>query len=64
VNITTLQNNNNNTIHNKQANNYLHKSRSYIDTLHADKSVEGSLANLQYKAEIEEGEYEKTQQYF
>ena len=57
VNIT-LQNNN--TIHNKQANNYLHKYRSYIDTLHADKSVEGSLANLQYKAEKEESEYEKT----
>ena len=51
---------NNNTIHNKQANNYLNKYRSYIDTLHADKSVEGSLANLQYKSEIEEGEYEKT----
>jgi hypothetical protein len=44
VNITTLQNNN--TIHNKQANDYLNKYRSYIDTLHADKSVEGSLANL------------------
>jgi uncharacterized protein DUF4337 len=57
VNIT-LQNNN--TIHNKQANNYLNKYRSYIDTLHADKSVEGSLANLQYKAEKEESEYEKT----
>jgi hypothetical protein len=57
VNIT-LQNNN--SIHNKQANNYLNKYRSYIDTLHADKSVEGSLANLQYKAEIEEGEYDKT----
>jgi Domain of unknown function (DUF4337) len=57
VNVT-LQNNN--SIHNKQANNYLNKYRSYIDTLHADKSVEGSLANLQYKAEIEEGEYDKT----
>jgi Domain of unknown function (DUF4337) len=57
VNIT-LQNNN--TIHNKQANNYLNKYRSYIDTLHADKSVEGSLANLQYKEQIEESEYEKT----
>src|SRR5919204_6913668 len=44
----------------KQANNYLHKYRSYIDTLHADKSVEGSLANLQYKEQIEESEYEKT----
>jgi hypothetical protein len=50
----------NSTIHNKQANNYLNKYLSYIDTLHADKSVEGSLANLQYKSQIEEGEYEKT----
>ncbi len=51
---------NNNTIHNKQVDNYLNKYRSYIDNLHADKSVEGSLANLQYKSQIEEGEYEKT----
>ncbi len=54
VNIT-LQNNNNNNLSTsdantqKQANNYLHKYRSYIDTLHANRSVEGSLANLQYK---------------
>jgi hypothetical protein len=54
----TLQNNN--TVQNKQANNYLHKYRSYIDTLHADKSVEGSLANLKNKEQIERGEYEKT----
>jgi hypothetical protein len=57
VNIT-LQNNN--TVQNKQGDNYLHKYLSYIDTLHDDKSVEGSLANLQYKSQIEEGEYEKT----
>jgi hypothetical protein len=43
-----------------QNNNYLNKYRSYIDTLHADKSVDGSLANLQYKSQIEEGEYDKT----
>ncbi|MFL6347226.1 MAG: DUF4337 family protein [Nitrososphaeraceae archaeon] len=61
VNIT-LQNNNSSTSYTtqKQANDYLHKYRSYIDTLHADKSVEGSLANLQYKEQIEESEYEKT----
>src|ERR671920_374142 len=45
VNIT-LQNNSSNPLGasttQKQANNYLHKYRSYIDTLHADKSVEGS----------------------
>ena len=52
--------NNNYTITQKQANNYLHKYGSYIDTLHADKSVEGSLANLQYKEQIEQREYEKT----
>ena len=56
VNIS-LQNNNTST--QKQANDYLNKYRSYIDTLHADKSVEGSLANLQYKEQIERGEYEK-----
>jgi hypothetical protein len=61
VNIT-LQNNNSSTSYTtqKQANDYLHKYRSYIDALHTDKSVEGSLANLQYKAELEESEYEKT----
>jgi hypothetical protein len=61
VNIT-LQNNNNTSdaITQKQANNYLHKYKSYIDTLHADKSVEGSLANLKNKEEIEKSEYEKT----
>src|SRR4051812_20100092 len=61
VNIT-LQNNNNtsDTITQKQANNYLHKYKLYIDTLHADKSVEGSLANLKNKEEIEKSEYEKT----
>jgi len=38
----------------------MHKYRSYIDTLHANKSVEGSLANLQYKEQIERNEFEKT----
>jgi hypothetical protein len=55
----TLQNNNNNATHN-QANYYLHKYKSYIDTLHADKSVEGSLANLQHKVEVENNAYEKS----
>jgi hypothetical protein len=50
----------NNTANIKQANNYLNKYKSYIDTLDADKSVEGSLANLQYKSEVENGEYDKT----
>src|SRR5919205_1563490 len=49
VNIS-LQNNNSNPLGvstaQKQAINYLHKYGSYIDTLHADQSVEGSLANL------------------
>jgi Domain of unknown function (DUF4337) len=61
VNIT-LQNNNSTSdaTTQKQANEYLHKYKSYIDTLHADKSVEGSFANLKYKEQIEESEYEKT----
>src|SRR5215212_11306285 len=58
VNITTLQNT---TASQKQAaNNYLHKYRIYIDTLHADRSVEGSLANLKNKEQSEQNEYEKT----
>jgi hypothetical protein len=61
----TLQNQNNNNLSasnaaHKQATYYLHKYKSYIDTLHADKSVEGSLANLRYKAEIENSAYEKS----
>jgi len=32
--------------------------KSYINTLHADKSVEGSLANLKYNEEIENSAYE------
>ena len=64
VNITLQNQNNNNlsasnTAH-KQAIYYLHKYKSYIDTLHADKSVDGSLANLRYKAEIENSAYEKS----
>ena len=58
VNITILQNTT--TAQKQAANNYLQKYRTYIDTLHADKSVEGSLANLKNKEEIEKNEYEKT----
>ena len=36
------------------------KHQSYIDTLHADKSVNGSLANLKYNSESEQGIYEKS----
>jgi Domain of unknown function (DUF4337) len=58
VNITALQNTT--TTQKQAANKYLHKYRTYIDILHADKSVEGSLANLKNKEEIEKSEYEKT----
>ena len=62
VNITLQYNNSGASyaITQKQANDYLHKYRSYIDALLTDKSVEGSLANLQYKAESEESAYEKS----
>jgi hypothetical protein len=55
----TLQNNNVSILDaaHRQGNYYLHK---YIDTLHADKSVEGSLANLRYKLDIENSAYEKS----
>jgi hypothetical protein len=63
VNIT-LQNNNNNfstsDVTHQKANFFLHKYRSYIDTLHANRSVEGSLANLRYKVEAENSAYEKS----
>ena len=63
VNIT-LQNNNNNfstlDVTHNQANFFLHKYRSYIDTLHANRSVEGSLANLRYNVEAENSAYEKS----
>ena len=62
VNIT-LQNNNNNIstsdVTHQKVMNYLHKYRSYIDTLHANKSVEGSLANLRFEVEVENSAYEK-----
>jgi Domain of unknown function (DUF4337) len=59
VNIT-LQNTSDVTAQKQAANRYLHKYRTYINTLHADKSVEGSLANLKNKEQIEQNEYEKT----
>jgi hypothetical protein len=60
VNITLQSNNNtSDAIRQKQANDYLHKYRSEIDTLHADKSVEGSYANLKHKEQAEESEYDK-----
>ena len=36
------------------------KHQSYIDTLHADKKVDGSLANLKYNAENEQKVYEES----
>jgi hypothetical protein len=40
--------------------NPLTKYKSYISVLHANRSVEGSLANLRYKAEVENSTYEKS----
>ena len=60
----TLHNNNHNLstsdVISQQANYYLHKYRSYIDTLHANKTVEGSLANLRSKVELKNSVYEKS----
>jgi len=39
--------------------NPLAKYKSYINMLYADRLVEGSLANLRYKAEVENSTYEK-----
>jgi hypothetical protein len=38
----------------------LRKHQSYIDALHANKSVDGSLANLKYNAETELKAYDKS----
>jgi hypothetical protein len=38
----------------------LSKYKSYIDMLHANRSVDGSLANLKYNAEIENSTYERS----
>jgi|SRR5215216_19711 len=68
----TLHNNNNNNNNDsisssKQQqqqdiyyNQILLKHQSYIDTLHADKTVYGSLANLKYNAETEQKVYEES----
>jgi hypothetical protein len=40
--------------------NPLTKYKSYSSILNADRSVEGSLANLRYKAEVENSTYEKS----
>jgi hypothetical protein len=66
----TLHNNNNNNYSissSKQQqqqdiyyNQILLKHQSYIDTLHADKTVDGSLANLKYNAETEQKVYEES----
>ncbi|HYT01622.1 MAG TPA: hypothetical protein VEL70_01850 [Candidatus Acidoferrum sp.] len=40
--------------------NPLTKYKSYISKLHADRTVEGSLANLRYNAEVENSTYEKS----
>ena len=62
LNITLYNNNNLSTsdVTHQKANYYLHKYQSYIDILHANKSVEGSLANLRSKVEIENSAYEKS----
>jgi hypothetical protein len=71
LNITLLHINSNHTnnpnsiVNNSAANNEsiynpLAKYKSYISMLHADRSVEGSLANLRYKVETENSTYEKT----
>src|SRR5919109_1563760 len=64
----TLHNNNNYSISSNKLqqqqdiyyNQILLKHQSYIDTLHADKTVDGSLANLKYNAETEQKIYEES----
>lgn len=67
LNLTLQHNNNTNPSigSSKQQQDIYHKlillkHQSYIDTLHADKSVNGSLANLKYNSESEQSIYEKS----
>jgi hypothetical protein len=65
LNLTLHKNNNNYSISSsKQQDIYytqiLLKHQSYIDTLHANKKVDGSLANLKYNAENEQKVYEES----
>jgi hypothetical protein len=68
LNLTIHKNNNNYSItsskQQRQQDIYytqiLLKHQSYIDTLHADKTVDGSLANLKYNAENEQKVYEES----
>jgi hypothetical protein len=68
LNLTIHKNNNNYSISSRKQQHQqdiyysqiLLKHQSYIDTLHADKTVDGSLANLKYNAENEQKVYEES----
>ncbi|MDW0316160.1 MAG: DUF4337 family protein [Nitrososphaeraceae archaeon] len=64
LNLTLHKNNNNYSISSSNQQNIYYtqillKHQSYIDSLHADKKVDGSLANLKYNAENEQKVYEE-----
>ena len=65
LNLTLHKNNNNYSISSSNQQNIYYtqillKHQSYIDSLHADKKVDGSLANLKYNAENEQKVYEES----
>ena len=65
LNLTLHKNNNNYSISSSNQQNIYYtqillKHQSYIDSLHADKKVDGSLANLKNNAENEQKVYEES----
>jgi hypothetical protein len=58
-NLNITLNNINNKSNSSAEGHNLVKYKSHIDILHGDKTIDGSLSNLKYKAEIEKNKYEQ-----
>jgi hypothetical protein len=58
-NLNITLNNINNKSNSSAVGHNLVKYKSHIDILHGDKTIDGSLSNLKYKAEIEKNKYEQ-----
>lgn len=58
-NLNITLNNINNKSNSSAVGHNLIKYKSNIDILHGDKTIDGSLSNLKYKAQIENSKYEQ-----
>jgi hypothetical protein len=58
-NLNITLNNINNKSNSSAEGHNLVKYKSHIDILHGDKTIDGSLSNLKYKAQIEKNKYEQ-----